>query len=290
MMVSNALLQVFLATLWLSHVATSTFAFVSRSVHRNNHHHQEACLLGRRRLQLSRDWIDEVREDELLDDDDGSNPHTKTFKPDMRYIPRNVLRQNQNFVAIREAAGPSLTNDVYIRDPRNQQVFWFVGKLARISDVTPAQAIARQWNLIETHAANLRPLELFPNRGQLEIWIAPGDSEMDVAYNRPTVVFEKVTFPEDTTQIDALKSITMGFQGEMYEGGEEGFRTWRNEDGTPANPEVTGPSTEDGGDESTRAPTDQEMVDIESMLQGQDINELYKEQQRRAGRPVDEDD
>ena len=50
----------------------------------------------------------------------------------MRYIPRNVMRQNQNFVAIREAGGPSMTNDVYAREP-NSSVFWFCGKVARVS-------------------------------------------------------------------------------------------------------------------------------------------------------------
>lgn len=50
----------------------------------------------------------------------------------MRYIPRNVVRQNQNFVAIREVGGPSMTNDVYAREP-NSSVFWFCGKVARVS-------------------------------------------------------------------------------------------------------------------------------------------------------------
>ena len=49
-----------------------------------------------------------------------------------RYIPRNVVRQNQNFVAIREVGGPSMTNDVYAREP-NSSVFWFCGKVARVS-------------------------------------------------------------------------------------------------------------------------------------------------------------
>ncbi|KAL7576029.1 hypothetical protein ACA910_000816 [Epithemia clementina (nom. ined.)] len=242
-------------------------------------------------LHQSRDWIDEVSEDEMLELSKGP-----PVKPDMKYIPRNVLRQHENFVAIREAAGKDLTNDVYVREPNNSpQVFWFVGKIARVSDVTPAQAVSRQWNIIETHATHLRPLELFPSQGSLEIWIAPGDSEMDIAYNRPDPVFEKME--RDVEGADQLKSMLMGFQGEMYEAGEEGFRTWRNEDGTPAKAEIQSPSPADNGigqqeeqKEEMRAPSEMEMVDIQKMLEGKDINEVYKEQQRRDGKAVDDEE
>lgn len=256
-------------------------------------------------LHQSRDWIDEVREDELLDDitaaDDDEGP---PVKPDMKYVPRNVLRQNQNFVAIREAAGKDLTNDLYVREPYYQpQTFWFVGKIARISDVSAEQAVCRQWNLIATHAAHLRPIELYPSRNSLEIWIAPGDSEMEVAYNRPDLIFQKI-IPrrrrggDDDDVVDTLPSKFMGFQGEMYDSGEEGFRTWRNEDGTPAKPEIQSPTagavppTEEEEEEEgpRRAPSEREMVKIQEMLQDKDINVLYKEQQRRAGKLVDDDE
>mmetsp|Transcript_8068 Transcript_8068/g.10573 ORF Transcript_8068/g.10573 Transcript_8068/m.10573 type:complete len:188 (-) Transcript_8068:117-680(-) len=180
--------------------------------------------------------------------------------------------------------------------PVIQRFFFFVGKIARISDVTPTQAIVRQWNLIETHACNLRPMDLFPSRGFLEIWVAPGDSEMDVVYNRPNVVFEKIGRAAES--VDGLKSITMGFQGEMYDGGEEGFRTWRNGDGTPSRPEIKSPdttTTTSNGEESLQTATDIDMKDIQRMLEeqglskGQDINEFYKEQQRRAGKQVEDE-
>jgi hypothetical protein len=50
----------------------------------------------------------------------------------MRYVPRNVIRQNQNFVAIKEAGGKEMTSDLYARDPTSS-VFWFCGKVARVS-------------------------------------------------------------------------------------------------------------------------------------------------------------
>ena len=189
---------------------------------------------------------------------------------DMRYIEYNIGRQNRNFVDIRTAGGPELTNDIYARKA-GDDAFYFAGKVARVSDVPPEVAVARQWSLIETHAARLRPIELYPSKGKLELWLAPGDSEMDVAYNRPNVQFVQMKRPEDVEGVDDVKVACVGFQGEMYEVGEEGFRTWRNDDGSPAKPEIT--ETPEKGEK--RAPTDAEFADIQAMMQGKDLNELF---------------
>lgn len=186
----------------------------------------------------------------------------------MRYIEFNIIRQNKHFVAIREAGGPAMTNDVYVRDPESS-VFWFCGKVARISDVSIEKAVGRQYPIIEEHSARLRPLELYPKRGSLEIWTAPGDSEMDVAYNRPHVRFQKMKRGDEVEGADKVRNIEIGFQGEVYDSGEEGFRTWRTEDGLPLKPEITEPKGE------KRAPTDEEMEKISEMLKGQDLNELF---------------
>ena len=238
-------------------------------------HKDPAAALGV--LRQSRDWIDEVEYVDDEDDEESGPP----VPPDMKYIPRNVMRQHKNFVAIRQAGGKEMTNDVYIREP-NTEVFWFIGKVARVSDVTVEQAVSRQWPLIEMHGASLRPIELFPGRGSLEIWTAPGDSEMDVAYNDPNLVFDKME--RNVQGAKGIKSALIGFQGEMYEGGEEGFRTWRNEEGKAARPQVQAPNADEVQDQID----EEDMKKIEEMLQGQDINEIYKEQQRRAGKPVDD--
>lgn len=144
-------------------------------------------------------------------------------------------------------------------------------------DVSLEQCVARQYPLIEHHASNLRPIELYPRRGELEIWTAPGDSELDVAYNRPSVVFEK-----HARVVEGASSINnnmIGYQGEVYQQGEEGFRTWRTDDGRPAKPEIKSPND--------RAPTDEEMSELEKKLQGQDLNALYEEQQRREGKETE---
>eukprot|EP00977_Amphora_coffeiformis_P022079 scaffold10377_cov150-Amphora_coffeaeformis.AAC.3 len=228
-------------------------------------------------LRQSRDWIDEV---EYVEDDEVESKGPP-IRPDMKYLPRNVMRQHKNFVAIREAGGKELTNDVYIREP-NSEVCWFVGKVARVSDVTVEQAISRQWALIETHGSNLRPIELFPSRGSLEIWCAPGDSEMQVAYNDPDLVFTQMK--REVEGAEDIRNALIGFQGELYERGEEGFRTWRTEEGRAARPPVQSPNQDD----ELQAPTDDDMKKIEEMIAGKNLNELYKEQQRREGNPVDD--
>jgi hypothetical protein len=176
--------------------------------------------------------------------------------------------------------GKEITNDIYVREPKSE-VFYFVGKTAQVSDVTTSQAVSRQWSLITTHAANLRPLDLFPYRASLEVWTAPGDSEMDVAYNNPDLVFQKME--RSVEGADVIKSNLMGFQGEMYERGEEGFRTWRKDDGSAGRPQIQAPNQEE-----KRPPSDDEMKQLEELLEGQDINALYEEQRRREGTPIDD--
>lgn len=230
--------------------------------------HQRAKLSRMELSSQKKDW------DNLIDDDDDEDSAARiSAPPDMKYMPRNVMRQHENFVAMRQAGGVDVTRDVYVREQQSQ-VFWFVGKVSYVSTVSLQQCVAKQWPLIEMHAANLRPIELFPSRGSLEIWTAPGDSEMDVAYNRPDVVFQKMVKDVD---FGGVKNNLVGFQGEVYERGEEGFRTWRLEDGRPAKPEVQSPSQ----DEEYRPPTEDELEKLQEALKDKDINELYEEQQRR---------
>lgn len=229
------------------------------------------------RILSSKDW-DSILSD-TAEDNDPKNPipHTPS---DMRYVPRNCQRQNQNFLNIREAAGKELTNDVYAREPDGSDTFWFVGKVARVSNVSIAQAVSRQWPLIVMHAANLRPVELFPARRSLELWVAPGDSEMEVAYNNPELMF--ITISRDIEGSESINVNMVGFQGEMYHPGEKGFRTWRLPDGRPAKPQLQSYGGNDCND--TRAPTEEEMAKIQDMLKGKDINAIYEEQERRNRR------
>jgi len=245
-----------------------------------------------------KDWDKILAEDD--ENDSSSSQNNKNIPFDMRYNLRNCQRAQQTFQAIRQAGPGAPAADVYGRDrgaptastdsssQQPEAVFWFLGKVAHVSDVTLAECVARQWPLIQQHAANLRPLDLFPavTSGQLELWCAtPADSELDVAYHRPGVVFTKME--PDVPGAEKIKTSLIGFRGEVYEGGEEGFRTWRSAvDGSRTRPELTGVPQEEepaaaGGEVLDRPPTEDEMKRLEEMLQGRDINELYEEQERR---------
>ena len=200
------------------------------------------------RCQVRRD----TKWDNLDDEDDDINNDGREKYPvpfDMKYEPRNLKRQYDHFNAIRSVGGKEMCNDVYVRDP-DDDTWWYTGKVARVSDISMEEAIARQWPLIEIHAANLRPIELFPNRGHLEIWSAPGDSELEVAYNRPDLKMTQMTWKIDSAA--KVKNSLVGFQGEVYQSGEDGFRTWRTEDGYAAREEIN-----PGGE--TRPPTPEEL-------------------------------
>jgi hypothetical protein len=207
-------------------------------------------------------WVKPSKWDNLVDEDeDEDDVDNIPVRPDMTYEPRNVKRAYDTFLSIRQAGGKELTNDVYCRDPEMDE-FWYCGKVARISDVSLEQCIARQWFMIERHATNLRPIELYPQRGRLELWTAPGDSEIEVAYNRPTLQMTKIS--KTVEGAEQVKKLMIGFQGETYQPGEEGFRSWRTEEGLPARPEIN-----PGGE--TRPPTDEEYAQIQKEV-GKDNN------------------
>jgi hypothetical protein len=218
----------------------------------------------------------------LAEEEQGDTPSRKSKIPyDMRYNQRNCERSSKNFVAIKEAGGPGA--DIYCcEESKNDDegVFWFLGKVAHISDVSLEAGVARLWPLIQQHAANLRPLDLFGavTNEQLELWCAPLDSEFDVAYNRPHCVFQKMS--ADVPNAETINVNYVGFQGEVYERGEEGFRARRfRSTGLPSRPEITGPAEE--VNEEPKAPSDDEMAQLEKALEGKDINALYEEQERR---------
>lgn len=221
--------------------------------------------------------------DDLDDDDDGSTTtdttgrrHYTSCPPDMMYEPKIVQRAHQTFLAIRQAGGKEMTNDVYVRDPIDKEVFWYTGKVARVSDVTLEDCIHRLYPMMERHACHLRPLELYPHRGggTLEVWTAPGDSELEVAYNRPSIQLQQFVHSKEwqynnnnnnnnkkqpTKYPSHIKASMVGFQGEVYQEGEDGFRTWRNDDGLPARPELN-----PGGE--TRPPTPEELAQLQKEL------------------------
>jgi len=54
---------------------------------------------------------------------------------DMAYIKRNIDRQFQYYNQMRQVGGVECVTDVYASSPKQAQVFWFAGKVARCTGV-----------------------------------------------------------------------------------------------------------------------------------------------------------
>jgi hypothetical protein len=160
------------------------------------------------------------------------------------------LREAANtFDLIRKKYGKESTSDLYMRSPLNDsELFWFIGKVNRRLEndeaiegsVSPTEmeAVLSQKRLIIEYAKNqLRPQNFGgPYSSSLEIWLAPGDSEMDVVQNKISLV--KVTGSiKDLREGFNVKDV--GFNPEIYIGEEAkdgGLRVKRDENGDPVKP------------------------------------------------------
>ena len=100
-----------------------------------------------------------------------------------------------------------------------------------LKDVSPEQAIERQWPLIERHVWALRlPVRPTSDRTTpFEVWYAPGDTELDAARNDPKVKFGKVLKERCEGGAD-VKASLVGFVGKAYDkqNGESMFFVERN--------------------------------------------------------------
>jgi hypothetical protein len=148
-----------------------------------------------------------------------------------------VLRKAANlFDSIRKAHGVAACSDVYVRAPlNNSTTFWFVGKVAFQNKATASQAVLAQKRLIlEYSKSELRPQNLGgSNSKTLELWLAPGDSEMDTVQNKITlqpVVGSVTDLPAD------FNLDNVGYNPEIYVGEERidgGLRVQRDDQGRP---------------------------------------------------------
>lgn len=216
----------------------------------------QACRAPSAVFASSNKWDMLIDEDE---DDDLQFTGGPPVPRDMKYNLFNIKRQRENFDSIKAVAGNDLTNDVYARDAETD-TFWFIGKVARVSDVSLDKAVARQWSMIEEHSCRLRPVDLYPKWGSLQLWTAPGDSEIDVAYCKQELVFVQMSSDVDDS-LD-VKNSEVGFAGELYESNEEGFRTKRTDDGKAVKQEIQVPAEQ-------RQPTEAEMDDMMEVLNSQ---------------------
>ena len=161
-----------------------------------------------------------------------------------------VLRKAANlFDSIRKDHGVSAVRDVYVRSPVNSPTtYWFVGKIASSLVVDGADAfndahfqqaaVAQKRLILEYAKRELRPQNLGgPTYSpRLELWLAPGNSEMDVVQNKVDLV-RVVGSASDLP--DNLDLGTMGYNPEIYVGEERvkgGLRVERDEQGRPTKP------------------------------------------------------
>mmetsp|Transcript_24915 Transcript_24915/g.53747 ORF Transcript_24915/g.53747 Transcript_24915/m.53747 type:complete len:278 (-) Transcript_24915:169-1002(-) len=167
------------------------------------------------------DLIDEDDDDENEDEttfiSTQSNNENYSVPPDMLYTEANIRRQANTYDQLESIGGNDVINDVYVRSPGGKE-WWLVGKIARISDVSPEQSIERQWPLIERHVWAIRlPVRPTSNLSTpFEVWYARGDSELDAARNDPNVQFTKVS-NELLHRGAHVQASSVGFVGKAYD-------------------------------------------------------------------------
>jgi hypothetical protein len=152
------------------------------------------------------------------------------------------LRQAaNNFDDLRKEYGGACTNDLYCKSPLNDpELLWFIGKVAvrPNTSATADHAVISQKRLILEYAKReLRPQNLGGKYADsLELWLAPGDSEMDTVQNKISlnpVVGSAADLAEDFRVAD------VGFNPEIYlqdEVKEGGLRIKRDIQGHPVKP------------------------------------------------------
>lgn len=154
------------------------------------------------------------------------------------------LRQAANtFDAIREEYGVQACWDLYCKSPLDDpHRLWFIGKIAvrPNTNATPQQAVVAQKRIILEYAKReLRPqnLGLPKYADSLELWLAPGDSEMDCVQNK--VSLERVVGSLADLVENDFSVANVGYNPEIYVGDEReqgGLRILRDENGQPIKP------------------------------------------------------
>jgi hypothetical protein len=149
------------------------------------------------------------------------------------------------FDSLRKEQGASACHDIYIRSPDDSRTtFWFVGKIARNIESdkhyipTPAEAVLSQKRIILEYAKqHLRPQNFGGKYAlNLELWLAPADSEMDVVQQKVSLEHVKGSVADLS---DDFSVLAVGFNPEIYVGDElnkGGLRVELDEEGRPTKP------------------------------------------------------
>jgi len=156
----------------------------------------------------------------------------------------NLVASKLEVFSTLKKKGMPIARDVYCR-LSNDDTFWFIGKVIHdtsvISDTSDALSVLEP--LLKEYGRTLRPKELAGPKAalqgaELQIWTAPPCSEMDTVQHKNTL--ERVVV--DVERIEVLNSETpkeaVGWEPEIYSGGEDGFRVHRHDDGSPKRPPI----------------------------------------------------
>ena len=95
--------------------------------------------------------------------------------------------------------------------------------------MTEEAAVARQFNLLEEHACRIRPVELGRCFGKLELYSAPGDTELPMSENDVNIQLKKM--PRTVEGVEKISIIEVGVNLDIVTNQGVGFCIVRNEDG-----------------------------------------------------------
>jgi len=151
---------------------------------------------------------------------------------------RLLAKRCESFEKLKEVGHP-VACDLYAR-LGGTTTFWFCGKLIHDPGMQFSEAMSIELPVIVEYAKALRPQELGSPMSakistDMQIWHAPANSEMDVAQNKVTLNRFVPLLIEDYSHILVSSSIEdlIGYQPEIYQGGEKGFRVQRGDNGEP---------------------------------------------------------
>jgi len=174
----------------------------------------------------------------MVEEKDYMSPMRKRPAPkggDTAYCNENILRQQRYYNDIRKAGGTDCVQDVYVKDPGTAEDvdnirYWYVGKVARCTGTVSSElAIARQINLLEEHATRIRPVELGRHFGSLEFYAAPGDTELLLTQNNPSVRIQKVS--KEVKGSESVPLLEVGLDLSIVTNQGQGLFIIRTEDG-----------------------------------------------------------
>jgi hypothetical protein len=89
--------------------------------------------------------------------------------------------------------------------------------------------VARQFNLLEEHACRIRPVELGRCFGKLDMFAAPGDTELRMSENDSAIRLEKM--PRSCEGSKDVPLLEIGLNLDIVTNHGAGFFVTRNEDG-----------------------------------------------------------